>query len=88
MSLRQLGYAAYLAHGHLDDAEDNLGRAICLTAERLAGKAVMATERSLPPELLDHLAKLSRRFGPLDVLLQAGLTGGFAVRCYTRHRMS
>ena len=42
-SLRQLGYAASLVHGHLDDPHDYLGTAIRLAADELAGKTVTAT---------------------------------------------
>ena len=36
--LRQLGYAASLMHGHVDDPQDNLGAAILLAAGQLEGK--------------------------------------------------
>ena len=43
-SLRQLGYAASLVRGRLDDPEDNLGAAIRLAADALEGKTATATE--------------------------------------------
>ena len=48
----------------------------------------MADDRSLPEELVRHLAELSRRLGPLAEPVQAWLAGGFAVYYYTRHGTS
>ena len=48
----------------------------------------MADDRSLPEELVHHLAELSRRLGPLAEPVQARLAGGFAVHYYTQHRLS
>ena len=48
----------------------------------------MTEGRSLPAELFNHLAELSRRLGPLAEPLQAWLAGGFAVHHYTQHRLS
>ena len=42
-SLRQLGYAASLVQGYLDDPENNLGEAIRMAAERLDGKKPRAS---------------------------------------------
>ena len=43
-SLRQIGYAASLVRGCLEDPEDNLGAAIRLATEALEGKTATATE--------------------------------------------
>ena len=42
-SVRQLGYAAFLVRGCLDDPEDNLGAAIRMAAKRLDGKSPRAS---------------------------------------------
>ena len=71
--LRQLGYAASLVHGHVDDPDDNLGAAVCLAAGKLKGKTSAATSFRDPvqakwgaPRHLDA-AKL-RRETPLHLL--------------------
>lgn len=43
-SLRQMGYAASLVRGRLEDPEDNLGAAIRLATEALEGKTATAIE--------------------------------------------
>ena len=42
-SLRQLGYAASLVQGYLDDPENNFGEAIRMAAARLDGKNLRAS---------------------------------------------
>lgn len=41
--LRQLGYAASLVQGHVDDPQDNLGAAVRLASSRLEGRKAAAT---------------------------------------------
>lgn len=41
--LRQLGYAASLVKGHVDDPQDNLGAAVRLASRRLEGRKTAAT---------------------------------------------
>ena len=40
--LRQLGYAASLVRGHVDDPQDNLGAAVRLASKRLEGRKAAA----------------------------------------------
>ena len=42
-SMRQLGYAASLVRGRLEDPEDNLGAVISLATKALEGKTATAT---------------------------------------------
>ena len=80
-SLRQLGYAASLVHGHVDDPEDHLGAAIRLAETALEGRVAPAASFRDPdqarwgaPRHLDA-AKL-RRETPLHLLkLQRGQGG-------------
>ena len=71
--LRQLGYAASLVRGHVNDPGDNLGAAVRLASRALEGKKAVATSFRDPvqakwgaPRHLDA-AKL-RRETPLHVL--------------------
>ena len=42
LGLRQLGYAASLVHGHVDDQKDSLGAAVRLAAGELKAKTATA----------------------------------------------